>query len=892
MFQDIGNENLRLTIEPDQRLQPVIPRDRLLQFIETPFLAPITLISAPAGFGKTTLAAQWAEHAGRLPIWVSIQTDANSPDRFLATLIAGIHAAGLDSVDESEATPEIAIAAVAEQLSQAAAAQPLVLILDDYHIVDSLDVHRLMEVLLRLCAPHLPVLILSRERLPFAISRERVAGNLREVTANQLRFQHDEITSVVNLTLPNRLDQRQTEQLYQRTDGWIAGIQLVLKAFDSMGDRGMNATVASLSAHQWVEDYVVEEVIDQLPEQLRDFLLRTASLKFLDPDLCNVALGIQDSQRLIDELRQRNIFVQNVWGTTAPYAYHALFAEFVERISERRLSIEDQRSLHQRAAMWFKSRGHLEFALEQAINGGDTPTIVEMMSEVGWKLLNDGRHFSLYYWLDKLPDEAIYSDPVLISWRTTWRLQQGRTRDGVMTLLRARPALQASGDPSLQAATSAALGLVDYFEGEFGGALRHSLESLHRFPRENALGRLRAWGELATYEMLRGDDDLMWQAYRQAERCQRQLSGLQPRWSTFIEPERANWSALRGDLTTADRLLTHLIERLPSHLVDAGHKLRCRRAAISLEWNRLDRVREDLDLFLHGPEGFPVAYWAEEGIVLLSKFLWLTGDRDGAVTTLQQAIERLGDKGGPMLYLAPLRALQAEFWLQMGELNLARDWFRTRPRDGYQWPTFFGGGGAYSTQVQLAMAERSPALASERARQFIAQAHTLKQWSATIPLLLWDFAAQLMLGNEVAAATAIRKALDIGMGGGFVQSFALPEPTIVSLYERIMPHLSSDEAAYLRKVIASRYRSEAATEAESAPDAEQASPTVVLREPLSRRERDVLRLLAEGLRNREIGERLFISERTVKKHMTSLMAKLNATSRATALKHARDVELL
>ncbi len=234
MNQDIGHEHLRLNIESNPLLQPVIPRNRLLEFIGSPTPAPITLISGPAGFGKTTLAAQWAEHAGRRPIWVSIQTDANSPDRFLSALTAGIRASGFDAVDEPDAW-EAAMVAIAEHLARITTAHPLVLILDDYHVIDSFDIHRLTNLLLRLCAPHLPVLILSRERLPFSISRERLAGNVREVTADQLRFQPDEINGVVKLAVPGRLDQRQIEQLLERTDGWIAGIQLVLKAFDSLG---------------------------------------------------------------------------------------------------------------------------------------------------------------------------------------------------------------------------------------------------------------------------------------------------------------------------------------------------------------------------------------------------------------------------------------------------------------------------------------------------------------------------------------------------------------------------------------------------------------------------------------------------------------------------------
>ncbi len=893
MFQDIGNEHLRLTIEPNQLFQPVVPRHRLLRFIEAPFLAPITLISAPAGFGKTTLAAQWAEHSGRRSIWASLQTDANSPDRFLATLVAGARAAGVIQTGEA-LSPEMSIETFADALLLAAEAAPLALILDDYHEVDSLDVHRLVNDLLNRCSARIPVVILSRERLPFALSRERLSGQVREISESQLRFQPQEIASVVDLVAPKHLDKRQIDRLGQRTDGWIAGIRLALMAMDHASSHQIDTMIEKMSSEQWLQDYVVEEVIDHLSEPLRAFVLRTATLKFLAPDLCDTVLGIDRSVDLLDELIRRNVFIQRVSGDAHSYTYYPLFAEFVEQISLRRLPPDERQTLHQRAATWFKDHGHDEFALEQTLKSGNITDAVNIMTELGAKLTRAGRHRSLYYWLGMMPEAAVLSNSLLSAWHLRMLLQLGRTRDASVMLQRIVPNWQASDDPYLRAIAGSLQGLVFYFNGYIHEGLEQSIQSLYWLPDDSPVERMRAWGEIITYEQLRGNDELMWEAYRQAEWCKNAIPGQQVRWIAFIEPDRANWSALRGDLIAAERALTQQVERFPKEFKLEEPKLHIRLAAIYLEQNQLARASEELDYFVRDMESYSATFWAEEGHIVRARLLWIQGQRIAAHESLQKAIDHLTTTGGPMMFYSAMKALQAAFWLESGDIDLARDWHRARPQGGYQWPMFFGSADAFSTEVQLLIAERDFRAASALARQYIAEAHGLKQRSAVIPLYLWDFVAQSMLGNGKAAHDALHHALKHGMPGKFVRSFLLPHPDIVSLYERIMPQLSPNEAAYLQQVIASCVGDAATTETEqeSNPGVEPTSIHLNLREELSRRERDVLKLLAEGLRNREIGERLFISERTVKKHMTSLMAKLDATNRTTALKNARDMQLL
>lgn len=888
MIQDTANKTLRLNIGPKQ---PVIPRNRLLEFIEAPFLAPVTLISAPAGFGKTTLAAQWAEHAGRRSIWASLQTDANSPDRFLATLVTGARAVGMLPAIEAS-SPEMSIDTFTDELLLAAEAQPLTLILDDYHEVDSLDVHRLVNELLNRCSAHIPVFILSRERLPFALSRERLSGQVREISESLLRFQPQEIAGVVDLVAPKHLDKRQIDRLGQRTDGWIAGIRLALMAMDHASSLQIDTIIEKMSAERWLRDYIVEEVIDQLPDSLRAFVLRTATLKFLDPDLCDAVLAIDQSVELIDELIRRNVFVQRMSGEADSYTYYPLFAEFVERISIRRLSPDERQALHQRAAAWFQGHGHGEFALEQMIKSGNIMAAVDILAEVGKKLTRAGRHRSLYYWLRKLPDEAISSNALIAAWYIRMLLQLGRTRDASVMLQRVAPDWQDSDDLYLRAIAGSLQGLVSYFNGRIHEGLEQSIRSLYWLPDDSMVERLRAWGEIITYEQLRGNDELMWEAYRQAECCKNAIPGQQVRWLAFIEPDRANWSALRGDLAAAERALTYQVERFPKEFKQEEPKLHIRLAAIYLEQNQLARASEELDYFVRDMESYSATFWAEEGHIVRARLLWAQGQRLVAAESLQNAIDHLTTTGGPMMFYSAMKALQAAFWLESGEIDLARDWYRARPQGGYQWPMFFGSADAFSTQVQLLIAERDFRAASTLARQYIAQAHSLKQLSAIIPLYLWDFVAQSMLGKGRAAYDALHHALEHGMPGRFVRSFRLPHPNMVSLYERVMPQLSPNEAVYLQHVIASCFGDEATKVKGSNPNVEQTSIHLNPRVELSHRERDVLRLLAEGLRNREIGERLFISERTVKKHMTSLMAKLHATNRTTALKHAREMRLL
>jgi LuxR family maltose regulon positive regulatory protein len=859
-------------------------------------VAPVTLITAPAGFGKTTLAAQWAAQTQRHTAWLSLRTESNSSDRFLRDLLASLHQ--IVGFENGAAVAAPTIEDVLTVAQRAVRSGPATLVIDDYHNIESNDIVRLTELLIRELPSAFALLIISRERPPLFLGRLRLNGLVREITETELRFAQSEVQELAKSEFLDHLSNEQIQRLAERTDGWIAGIRLAFMAVQSGGTGQHEDLVSEFSTTQWLDDYVVEEVISRLPDDLGDFVLRTASFDSLEPDLCDAVLQIQHGASRIEELRRKLVFLRRDQYPDAPLRYHALFAECVTRIAARRFSSDVKQDLHTRAGNWLESQGRVEMAIEHYLLGDDLSAAIRLTSDLCHALLNQGQFGSILYWLSKLPRETILADPNLVYWNVRALLQAGRLREGRALQLEAEPGWRASLEPTQLGYASATRSLVEDIEGDIVNPLYLCYRALHWFPADRFIERFHAWSAVAFYEFVRGNDELGHQAFRQAERTLTRLPGNHQRWSAVVAADRANWYAVRGDLVAAERLLTHSINQLTVELHDEGAKLRSRRTAIYLEWNQLEKARADVEHVLADIERFPPIFWWAGGLIVVARVLWASGERDRASTILQHVLE-VTDAGGSGLFGASARALQASHWIETGDLELTRYWSEFRPEIGDQWPRGFGGVDIAAPQIQLLVAEGSYAEASAMARERIKEGQEAKQWSAIIPLYLWEFVAQMHLGDDSAARKALSAALQIGKEGGFVRSFSPPGVDIIPWLLTSLPHLPAEEADYLRQVIGQLAPAVAVPSAISvdgaisagsgaAPYSGTAGPDVTL----SRREEQVLSLLSQGTSNRRIADELFISENTVKKHISNIFAKLSVSNRTAAILRARELDIL
>jgi LuxR family maltose regulon positive regulatory protein len=857
-----------------------ILRQRLIDAIGLPEIAPVTLITAPAGFGKSTLAAQWAHETDRSAVWVSLHSESNTPDRFLSDL--------QDALDIHTDDPDVEspLSAILDHLIELSHSRPTTLVFDDYHLIENRDVHRVMNALIHELPAGVSVMILSRTLPPLALGRARVEGQAREITEVDLRFDQRDVAALVKTESNRSLSRAQIDRLTERTDGWIAGIRLALLAMLQTEEKQLDQTIDALSTHQWLDDYIVEEVLDTLPDELRNFVLRTASFSVLEPKLCDAVLDTDRSAALIDELARRLVFVRRDTRSGMGVAYHALFAECVSRIAERMLSANELHTQHLRAAVWLEQHERFEEALDHALFCEDWVLARRILRAICEPLWQRDLHHTLLYWMEKLPVEQLRPDHELLYWYIHKLFSTGQLREATLQLEIAEPLWEASGNPAEVGFMLGCRAFVAGFRGDSDAGLEYSYRALHHLPPQHWASRMRHWTSICEKEFWRGNDDLASQAYSLAEYCRGFLPTEQRWWALNATSGRVNRYALRGNLPTAERLYRLELERFLPQLRDNEGRYRYRLAAIYLEWNELDKAQAEVDRFTSDLDRFPWQFWYSEAWEIAAKTALATGQHDVVEKRLDRLFTALEDLG--QTHTAErARALRAQLWLEQGELLLAGAWGDSVRVEDCGWVLTYGETDPYLVLIQLRATQDDYESVLSLAATRITEGVALKRYAELIPLYVWQAVALRALGRTGEAIDALRLALELGKAGQFYRSFFPPGVDVISFYHEAKSALPSAEAAYLDQLLEGRTVTTVADEpVEAVP--RDATPAGML----SRREREILELIRDGLSSREIADRLFVGESTIKKHLTRAFLKLKVENRTSAVIRAQELGLL
>lgn len=862
-----------------------ILRQRLIDLISSPEIAPITLITAPAGFGKSTLATQWVHETDRSVIWVSLHPESNTPDRFLSDLQLALEIdTGLSFMNG--AASESSLSSILTRLYELSESRATTIVFDDYHLIENRDVHRVMNALIHELPADLSIMILSRTLPPLALGRARVEGQAREITEVDLRFDQRDVAALVRTEANKKLTSAQVDRLTERTDGWIAGIRLALLAMLQTEDEQLDQTIDALSAHQWLDDYIVEEVLDRLPEELRRFVLRTASLSVLEPKLCDAVLGIERSAALIDELARRLVFVRRDTRSGTGVAYHALFAECVDRIAERMLSVNELYTQHLRAAIWLERHGRCEEALDHAIFCEDWALARRIVRAICAPLWERDLHHTLLHWMEKLPVEQLHSDHELLYWYIHKLFSTGRIREAMQQFEIAEPLWQTSGNPAELGFVMSCQSFKLAFEGESDTGLQYAYRALYYFPAHHWVSRMRTWTGICEKEFWRGNDELATKAFRLAEYCRQFLPTEQRWWMLNTETTRINHYALRGSLPTAERLYRAVLENAPLQFRDAEGRSRFKLAAIYLEWNDLKRAQAEVDRFTRDLERFPWQFWYPEAWLIAAQVALANGQHDIVETALNRLFTALEDLGATHTG-ERARALRAQLWLEQGELLLAGAWGDSVLIEECGWTLTYGETDSYLVLIQLRMAQNDYDSTLSLATTRIADGIALKRHAELVPLYIWQAAALRALGRQDEAIHALRSALELGMPGRFNSSFFPPGVDLIPFYLEAKSALRPAEAAYIDRLLEGRALPAVSKEpVATAP--RDAAPAGLL----SPREREILELIRDGLPSREIADRLFVGESTIKKHLTRSFIKLKVENRTAAVIRAQELGLL
>lgn len=472
----------------------LVPRPHLLTRLASNGLRPLTLLSAPAGFGKTTLVTEWLHslQAGEpggvklQAVWLSLGEDDDEPTRFYTYLIRalqlgqaqlGATALALLAAPQPPPLKEILIQLLNE-LSGAPAS--LVLVLDDYHVITAPPIHEALIFLIDHLPPTLRLIITSRVDPPLPLARWRVRQQLTEIRADDLRFRRAEIAHLLHDTLPVPLSDSEVAKLEARTEGWIAGLHLTILSMQGRPDLA-DFIEHFTGSHAYIIDYLVEEVLQRQPAAVQQFLLQTSILTRLCAPLCDQLTGRSDSQGWLEQLQRANLFLIALDDERRWFRYHHLFAEVLQ--ARLRHSAPDQLlGLHQRAADWYEAAGLVDEAMQHAWAAQDWPRAALLVETHSIPLLLRSEVIRINRWLQALPRPLIETRPQL-ALVAAWAYMASRQLDELAHMLDHVPALQrADLDQEIQSQLLILRACLALFQGDFGQTTRYAEQGLQLVP--------------------------------------------------------------------------------------------------------------------------------------------------------------------------------------------------------------------------------------------------------------------------------------------------------------------------------------------------------------------------------------------------------------------------
>jgi LuxR family transcriptional regulator, maltose regulon positive regulatory protein len=897
-------------LRPSQARPKMVARPRLTEKLEQEAGRRLTLISAPAGFGKTTLLVEWlGERMGGegSVAWVSLDEGDNDPARFLSYLVAALRRIGEEEIGEGVLSalrsPEPPrIEAIMAALVNEIAALPgeLTLFLDDYHMIDSEPVHEVVSFLLEHLPPNVHLVIASRIDPPLPLSRLRARNQMVELDAADLSFTSEEAATFLNSVMGLDVSAEDVAALERRTEGWIAGLQL---AALSMRDRkDIPGFVRAFSgSHRDVLDYLAEEVLERQPERVRQVLLETSILDHLSGALCDALTGRSDGQEMLERLERDNLFVVALDDERRWYRYHHLFADFLRTRLERE-SPEPIKELHGRAAAWYEQNGLTSEAVGHALAAEDHERAADLVERVVGEMWFRGEVMTLLGWLETLPERAKHRRPRLLLEHATALMWVGRL-EGVESLVReAERIVDGAAEDSGEGPPSSAENIHRRYLLGYAAATRAWHANLLGNPQSGIEFARRALAllpddprprtfaafSLAAAYSFSGDFEAASTAF--AETAELGLAAGHDYLALEAIGYHAELQIARGRLREAcailQRALGFAAERGDDSLPATG-EVHVAMGKLLYEWADLDSAEDRLTEGVRLAERTGQIGSLVDGYVSLSRLKQAQGDTDGALEAAREA-ERLARSSGVGQLVVEVAAWKLQLRLARGELAAATsEWERVSVGDDD--PIFVREIEQISrARLLVACGEHEEALRLLADLREAAQA--VGRTGREIEILALEALVLQAKGKKERAVSTLTQALALGEPEGYVRTFVDEGSKMAALISEAL-EAQQRGRLYPPNRVSAHYlmKLHAALEQEAS---DIASPGAVLPEPLSERELEVLVLLAAGKSNRQIASELFVALSTVKTHIKNIYGKLDVRNRTQAVLRAGELGLL
>ncbi|MBI1299438.1 LuxR family transcriptional regulator [bacterium] len=889
----------------------LVTRPRLLTRMDESLHRKVTLVSAPAGFGKTTLVSAWIDNLRfsiddlQLPTrqvsaianrkskivnqiaWLSLDAGENDPLGFLTYLVAALQRIAPDwgapvmkmLQSPQPPAPQTILTALLNEISDIPhefVPQEFILVLDDYHVIEAKDVDEILTFLIEYLPPQMHLIITTREDPPIPLAKMRARGQLTEIRAADLRFSADEAADFLRRATHIDFSAEQVAAVDARTEGWIAGLQLAALSMQGHHHDSADFIASFTGSHRFVMDYLLEEVLNQQPEHVQNFLLRTSILDRMCAPLCETVVGEAASGgETLGYLERANLFLIALDNERRWYRYHHLFAELLrQRLVQQLAGHPDEentvRRLHQRASHWYADNDLELEAFHHATAAQDVARAIDLIEAKGMPLQFRGGAVIVLNWIKSLPEEVLNAYPVLwITWGSAL-LMHGQVV-GVEEKAAAAEAALAQAKMSERsrdligriASLRATVAVTRHEADTIIVQAQRALTYLHP---DNLPVRASINWALGHAHNLQGDRATAAQAYVKALAACKAVGhttiammsaiglGMLQEWENNLHEAESTFkeaAILMGEAVTPPVCDAHL-----------------GLARLYYQWNDLEAAKTRAEQSLDLARQIETTDRAVNCEIVLAQLKGAQGDLNGALTLLAEA-EQVARRQHFTRLLPQIISLQVICLLRQGKVKAAAQLADAGPLPVSQ------------ASVRLAQGDASAALALLDAERQRVEA---KQWAyERLHVITLQALAHQADGNKAAAVQTLAQALALAEPEGFVRLFLDEGRPMQQLLAEVQ--MRGLHPAYTTKLLA-------AFETEAAPAALSIPTPQPLIDPLSQRELEILALIATGLKNQEIADRLIISLNTVLYHTKNIYGKLGVNKRAVAINRARELELI
>lgn len=905
----------------------IVPRLHLIDRLNDGMERKLSLISAPAGFGKTTLVIEWID-AVRNPIndrtqeqlkigWLSLDEGDNDPLQFIAYLIAALNrAAGEEEVYgkgelhllQSHQPPAVESILVPLINEISIAKDKLVIVFDDYHVVNSPEINQILSFLLENLPPQLHLVIVSREDPGLPLPRYRARAQMTELRAVDLRFSSSEAADFLTQVMGLNLSQEDIAALERRTEGWIAGLQLAAVSLSGKDQPG--ELIKSFSgSHRIVLDYLIEEVLQEQPEDIQLFLLQTSILSRMNAAICDALTGLTNGQETLEYLEQANLFIIPLDDERQWYRYHHLFTDLlVQRLNQlygNRIS-----ELHLRASRWLEANGQFDAAVEHALRAGDYEHVSNLVEGRADYLWMHGEHYKLRRWLERIPDGFILTKALLSISQGYYLHSAGHHQAGEEYLQAAEylfdppdktPNASKNDDQHTYSAQERLMlrsrlavirSLICTFTGDIPGMLQGSNKALELLDEKDSTWRCLAAFTLGDAYSYLGDMKASYKARAEALRACEAEGDLY--YTAVASLKLAATLYEQGELQHTLQLCQRTLGQVSNTAFAKSSPVGCLMVLygdVLAEMNETDQAK---DLAIRGVQiserGGNLTLLGYSYLYQLRVLLAL-GDFNQAQEVFSRVSQLNHETTVPAWLTNQMAAWQVRINLEQNQMQPALDWVEqagiaenptAEMISKIDFLLLFD----YIMLSRVLIAQQRYDQAITLLQALSMRAEKGGRIMRVIEILNLQALALAAMGDNSAAMIPLERSLAIAEPLGFIRSYVDEGPPMAGLLKEARSQ--GVYPGYAAQLLLAFQGSETISTADSTASAINAS----LIEPLSEREIEVLQLLSEGLSNLEIANRLYISLNTVKVHTRNIYGKLGTSNRTQAVATARSMGIL